>query len=59
MRDGGPHLSLTRTDHVAIFILYRNSDKLRHSLIGHLPRGTWPYDMLVREFEALWQANEA
>jgi hypothetical protein len=58
MRWGAPHLSLTRTDHVAAFVLHLYSDKLRYSPMWHFPKGTRLYEVLAREFEALWQANQ-
>jgi hypothetical protein len=57
MRRGCPHVSVTRTDHVAAVILHLYSEKLRYSPMWVFPRGSRVYEVLANEFETLWRLN--
>jgi hypothetical protein len=58
LRHGCPFVTGTRTEQMATVVQHFYSEKLRYCPLWECPPGSRLYDLVVQDFEALWQANE-
>lgn len=59
MQQGYPHFSLTITDSTALMVSYFNSIEMGFGPLWQTEAGTQLYEYLAREFDYLWNKNEA
>jgi hypothetical protein len=58
LRHGCPFVTATRTEQMATVVQHFYSEKLRYCPLWECRHGSRLYDLVVQDFEALWQANE-